>query len=165
MNVTTQTDPQGRKTVVQLHDDRGKPFKFVSNAFPLVDQFDFTEVLTIPLFADASVTPERPDLLKGQIFIAVQGAWNISVVFFDFVLAEILVVGYVGGVGTVIARGMIGGGVVGGPQDGALMRVTFENDDTYDKIGILARQNDSQNANAPGQVQDLSISAVAYMWG
>lgn len=155
MTTSSVTDPSGRQTVVQLHDDRGEPFKFVSNAVPLVGQSLAQEVISIPLTKDDTVTPKRPSLTRGQIVISAQVVYTLAI---QYALADVTVIGYCGSTGTVIARAQLG-------AEAQIMRVTFEEDDTFDKIGIEALQIvDGQPSTNAVDVLQINLSAVAYMW-
>lgn len=155
MPQTSVTDPSGRQTVVQLHDDRGAPFKFVSNAVPLRGQSLFQEVISIPLTKDDTNTPPRPNLVRGQIIVSAQVAYSLAI---QYALADVIVIGYCGSTGTVIGRAQLG-------AEAQIMRVTFEDDDTFDKIGIEALQlvDGLPSTNATDVLQ-INLSAVAYMW-
>lgn len=155
MATSSVIDPSGRQTVVQLHDDRGEPYKFVSNAVPLVGQSLFQEVISIPLTKDDSVKPKRPFLTHGQIVVSAQVVTTNAI---QWALADVMVIGYCGSTGTVIGRAMLG-------QEAQIMRVTFEDEDTFDTIGIEARQIvDGAPSTNTAAVQQLNVSAVAYMW-
>lgn len=157
MVASSYTDPQGR-VVVNLKDDSGRPYKFVSNAIPIVGQSMFIEVLSIPLSQDDQLTPPRPNLVRGQIFLGAQISFDAAAL--QYVLADVVVIGYVGSTGTVLHRAQLGA-----DPDASLLRVTFEEDDTFDKIGVEARciVNGQPSASATGIAQ-ANISALAIMW-
>lgn len=155
MTSSSSTTPDGR-TVVTIKDDAGQPYKFVSNVVSVRGSSEFNEVIAIPLTRDDSLPPPRPDLTRGQIFVTGQSAFNAAV--HQYALAEINVIGYVGSRGTVIARFMLGG-------DADVGRVTFEEDDTFDKIGISARQIvDGVPSTDSTNVSSNNVAVVAYMW-
>lgn len=152
----TTEDPTGRRTVVTLHDDRGEPYKFVSNGVSILGSSLFSEVISIPLSKDDGAVPPRPSLVRGQILIGVSIAVAPATV--DYALTELQVLGYVGSTSTLIAHKMLGG-------QAAIMRVTFEDDDTFDRIGINARQivNGLPSTDIVNVTQN-SLTAVALMW-
>jgi len=153
----TITDPSGR-AVVTFHDDRGAPYKFASNAVDVTGNVNFVDAIAIPLHADETQSPPRPCLTHGQILITGQSSLAAGSAH-DFLLADVRVTGYVGSIGTVIGRAQIGG-------DQPMMRVTFDDEDTFDRIVIEARQcvdgDFSTVVAAPGV---LLVAAVALMWG
>lgn len=160
-DVTSQTDAQGRKTVVTLHDDRGKPYKFAGNSVSVLadptkgNPGPFQTVADIPLNEDPTVTPPRPNLLRGQLLIGASIAFDNQILLFDYVLAEVLVIGYMGGAGTVIAHGMLG-------ALQTTMRATFEASDTFDRVSVIARQLvGSGTLTTPTNV-DVAVQAL--MW-
>lgn len=157
MEVKAITDASGR-VLVTLHDDSGRPYKFVSDAIPILGQLNFTEVLAIPLTKDDTLTPPRPTLVRGQIFLGAQIAFDAAAL--DYVLADVVVIGYVGSTGTVLRRAQLGAN-----QDASLLRITFEADDTFDKIGVEARCIvNGQPSAAVANINQANISAVALMW-
>lgn len=158
MQASTSTSPDGR-TVVHLQDNGGEPSKFISDAISVLGISEFNEIISIPLAADAKAAPPRPAFVRGQILITAQDAPFTNPVGIEYVLAEIVVIGYVGSSSTVIKRGMLGG-----MQQS--MRVAFQEDDTFDRIAILARQIvDGQPSSVSTSLVDvLQVSAVAIMW-
>jgi hypothetical protein len=159
--VTEQTDAQGRRTVVTLHDDRGKPYKFVSSVVSVLSDptlgnpGPFQSIAEIALNEDPNVNPPRPNLLRGQLFVGTNISFDNQILLFDYVLAEVLVIGYVGGTGTVIAHGELGALQTS-------MRASFEASDTFDRIAVLGRQLVGSGGLTTPSVCELTV--VALMW-
>lgn len=160
MRERTLIDPSGR-VVVHLHDDSGKPYKFVSNALSFRGNSQFTELISIPLREDEHASPPRPSLVRGQIIITAQIVFDVGTGL-NMCAADVQVDGYIGSTPTTIARTMLGGF----GNTGQVMRVTFQEDDTFDNISISARQIfNFVPSNATGTtVVTANISALAYMW-
>lgn len=157
MRASSYTDPSG-KTIVHLRDDRGEPSKIFSNAIDVSGMSEFNEIISFDLNADANANPPRPAFVRGQIFITEQDV-PADPIAIEYVLAELRVVGYVGSSATVLRTAMLGG-------EQQSMRVTFEEDDTFDRIAIEARQivdGEPSNVTA-GSVDVLTVAAIAIMW-
>lgn len=156
MEASAQTLAGGR-VVVNLHDDSGVPFKFISNTINLLGVSEFNEFISIPLTPDKDATPRpRPAMTRGQVIVTAQSAFDG--VTFQYVLADVVVVGYVGTTPTVIARAQLG-------ADGDQLRVPFQEDDTFDRIAILARAwIDGRASSSTTNIQALQLSAIANMW-
>jgi hypothetical protein len=161
-DIKSETDPSGRRTVVTLHDDRGKPYKYVSNSVSVLasavnsNPGPYQNIATIELGEDLTQTPPRPNLLRGQLIVGASIAFGTGVLLFDYVLAEVLVIGYVGGSGTVIGHAMLG-------ALQTIMRASFEDSDTFDRISVVGRQLVGSGTLA--QPNNVDLSVIALMWG
>lgn len=156
MNGTSSTDARGR-TVVQLHDDSGIPFSFVSSAISVLGQSEQIEIISIPLTPDENAQPRpRPALTRGQVLLSAQVVFDD--IALDYALIDVEVVGYVGSQETTIARVQLGG-------NQPLARVTFQEDDTFHKIGVRARMMaNGLPTSSTASISAAQLSALAYMW-
>lgn len=153
MKTQTLTDPSGR-VVVKFSDDRGVPYQYPTQNANLSGQANFKEIYRLDLKPDNSLDPPRPALVRGNILVAVQTTFDPAAV--DYVVADLLVQGFIGSTPTDIMRAQVGG-------DATLLRVTFSEEDTYDKISIQGRAL-LRGLPTTDPAQTITVAVLTYMW-
>lgn len=144
------------RAIVTYHDDTGEPYKWVSDAVSILGYSAYNTIINIPLSRDDSLPRKRPNLLKGQLTLNAQIAFDSGFNF--FIMADLVVTGFIGATGTVISSLMLGGSQ-------PVSRITFDSMDTFDRISVDARlnQNGVPSSN-PAHVFQATVSAVLLMY-
>lgn len=157
MQTKTITDASGR-VVVQLHDDGGAaPYHFISDSVSIIGQSEMVQVIDIDLKRTDQVTPPRPPLVRGQILVSGSMTF-LQFVDHDFGNIDVEVLGYIGSTPTTIGRASLAG-------VHPILRVTFGDRDTFDRITVRARvMLDGVPSSSTTDVLEASVQATAVMW-